>query len=358
MRLLVVHGPNLNLLGAREPDVYGATTLSTLNEQITGWAEEMEVEAATMQSNSEEAIIKAIHDFDGDGMVINPGAFTHTSHAIADAIRGVRAPVVEVHISNIREREPWRAESLVADACVRSLYGRGVVGYRDALRHLVNRSAIPFETVKYGPHPDNVGDLRRGGDRMVVLVHGGLWRHEFERDTTESLAVDLADRGYSTWNIEYRRAGLGGGWPASGHDVLTALDFVPQLDLDPSSIIIMGHSVGSHLLMWAAPRSRTKAALHVALGPLLDLAAAVDSDDPGTTECRKLLEMGAPPSVSPDGVETVLVHGDTDQIVPVERSIEFAETHGLEHHRTDCDHFSLLDPTKPEWSWVTGRIES
>lgn len=356
MRLLVVNGPNLNLLGTREPEIYGATTLAELEDQIRIWAGEMGVEVAIEQSNSEERIIDLIHTFDGDGMVINPGAFTHTSRAIADAIAGVDAPVVEVHISNVKAREAWRAHSVVSEVCVRTIFGRGIGGYRNAIRHLVNRSAIPFETVRYGPHEDNVGDLRRGERDLVVLAHGGLWKREFERDLTESLAVDLTRRGYSTWNIEYRRVGNGGGWPASGHDVLTALDSIPRLDVAPGEIIVVGHSVGSQLLMWAAARSVTKVGLHVALGPLLDLDAAVDAADIGAAECRRMLAEGAPSELGPGGVETVLVHGDADQIVPVERSVSFADEHDLEHHRTGCDHFSLLDPMKPDWGWVLERI--
>lgn len=356
MRLLVINGPNLNLLGTREPEVYGSTTLTDLDDRIEGWATEMGVEVETAQSNSEERIIDLIHDFTGDGIVINPGALTHTSRAIADAIRGVDAPVVEVHISNIREREPWRAQSVVAEACVRSIYGRGIGGYRNAMRHLVNRAAVPFETIRYGPHPENVGDLRKDGGDLVILAHGGLWRQEHERDTTESLAVDLARRGYSTWNIEYRRVGIGGGWPASAHDMLTALDFVPQLGLDSEHVIVIAHSAGAFLATWAAPRSATEVLLHVALGPILDLTTTSESDEVGAESCRRMLDQGAPGALSPGGVPTVLVHGDADQIVPVEHSIDFALEHGIEHHRTDCDHFSLLDPAQPEWSWVMRQL--
>lgn len=358
MRLLVINGPNLDLLGTREPEVYGSTTLADLDDQITAWGTEMAVEIASEQTNSESRIIDLIHGFDGDGIVINPGAFTHTSRAIADAIKGVDAPVVETHISNIREREPWRAQSVIAEACVRSIYGRGIAGYRNAMRHLLNRAAMPFDTIAYGPHQDNVGDLRRGGGDLVILAHGGLWRHEYERDTTESLAVDLARRGYSTWNIEYRRVGAGGGWPASAHDVLMALDFVPQLGLGSAHVIVIGHSAGAHLAMWAAPRAVTEVLLHVALGPVLDLTRLSDSDAVGAEECRKMLDQGAPGSMRLDGVPTAIVHGDADQIVPVGHSIQFADENGIEHHRTDTDHFSLLDPTKPEWSWVVKRIGS
>jgi 3-dehydroquinate dehydratase-2 len=358
MRLLVINGPNLDLLGTREPEVYGSTTLADLDDQVTKWGSDMGIEVETEQSNRESRIIDLIHVFDGDGIVLNAGALTHTSRAVADAIKGVDVPVVEVHISNIHERESWRAKSVIAEACVRSIYGRGITGYRDAMRHLLNRSAVPLEIVRYGPHPDNVGDLRRNGGDLVVLAHGGLWRREHERDTTESLAVDLARHGYSSWNIEYRRVGAGGGWPASAHDVLTALDFVPQLGLASEHVIIVGHSAGAHLAMWAAPRSATEVLLQVALGPILDLTAMSESDGVGAGDCRRMLEQGAPGRASPDSVLTAIVHGDADQIVPVEQSIQFADEHGIEHHRTDTDHFSLLDPSQPEWSWVIKRMGS
>jgi 3-dehydroquinate dehydratase-2 len=358
MRLLVVNGPNLDLLGTREPEVYGNSTLSDLESMIAGWAENLGVEAETRQSNAEGEIIDWIHEFEGDGIVLNPGALTHTSRAIADAIRGVPVPTVEIHISNVHSREPWRAVSVVSESCVRTIYGRGLAGYRDAMRHLVNRAALPFETVRYGPDPSHVGDLRHGGGALVVLAHGGLWRSEYERDLTESLAVDLTRRGYDTWNIVYRRTGVGGGWPASGHDVLMALDHIPQLGLADSPATVIGHSAGAHLLMWAASRTTSPIARHIALGPILDLEATVEDRTVGAADAQALLDSGAPARMSPDGVATTLVHGDTDQVVPIAHSVAFAAHHGLELHRSGCDHFSLLDPTKPEWQWVLGRIES
>jgi 3-dehydroquinate dehydratase II len=352
MRVLVINGPNLNLLGTREPGVYGSTTLADLEEQVGNWGSDLGVTVVSEQSNNESQIIDLIQTFDGEAIVINPGALTHTSRAISDAIRSVSMPVVEVHISNIRARESWRADSVVAEACVRSIYGRGIAGYRDALRHLINRAAAPYETLRYGPHEENVGDLRKGGDHLVVLVHGGLWRQEYERDSTESLAVDLFERGFSTWNIEYRRLGGDGGWPASGHDVLTALG------VEPSRTSVVSHSAGSQLAAWAAPRSSESVDLHVALGPLLDIQSTADADAVGAVEARALLERGAPAVALPGGIPTVLVHGEADQIVPVERSVGYAAEHGLEHHRTGCDHFSLLDPAKPEWSWVLDRLKN
>lgn len=358
MELLIINGPNLNLLGKREPEVYGDTTLDDLEDRVREWATTMAVTVEWHQSNHEGEIVDLIQATSADGVIVNAGALTHTSHSIGDAIRSVDVPVVEVHISNVYEREPWRADSLIADACVRSIYGRGIGGYRDAVRHLVNRSAWEFETFRYGPHPDHVGDLRRGGGDLVVLAHGGIWRHEYERDTTESLAVDLASRGYDTWNIEYRRPGKGGGWPASAQDVLMALDSIPQLGVEARRVVVVGHSAGSHLLTWAAERTRTRVALHVALAPLLDLAGSARSDDACARESRMMIARGSPRVMTPRRVPTILVHGSADQIVPVERSDQLALEHDLELHRTGTDHFSLLDPSKPEWTWVTERIGS
>jgi len=206
VKVVILNGPNLNLLGSREPQVYGSTTLDDLERQVWDWAASLGVEASFLQSNHEGELVEAIHLAAGaDGIVINPGALTHTSRAIGDALHSVDAPAVEVHISNVREREPWRAVSLVSPACVRTIYGRGISGYRDAIRHLVNRAAAPHETRRYGPHPDNVGDLRLPKSDiagLAVLVHGGFWRQEYERDSTETLAVDLALRGWASWKIE------------------------------------------------------------------------------------------------------------------------------------------------------------
>jgi 3-dehydroquinate dehydratase-2 len=357
MEFLVINGPNLDLLGAREPGVYGKSPLADLEGMINAWAESMAVSVECRQSASESEIISWLHRFQGDGVVINPGAFTHTSRAISDAIAGITAPVMEVHISNVKQREPWRANSVVSEAAAGTIYGRGLNGYRDAIRHLVNRSAVPFQTVRYGPHPDNVADLRRGDGRgLVVLVHGGLWRQEYERDTTESLAVDLTRRGFDTLNVEYRRLGDGGGWPGSAHDVLTCMDTLPRLGYETAGVV--SHSAGSHLAMWAVSRSRVATELHVALAPIFDLQSTVDNEDPGAAEAASLLDAGAPREVAPNGVPTIVSHGDGDQIVPMVRSVRFAATHEIELHRSDTDHFALLDPSKQEWEWVTERLRT
>ncbi len=357
MRVLVLNGPNLSLLGSREPEVYGSETLADLEQSISGWGKALDIETKSQQTNHEGVLIDTIQKSDYDGIIINPGGLTHTSRALADALRSVEGPVVEVHISNVKDREAWRAESVISDVSVLTIYGRGISGYRDALRHLANRAAGPFETVRYGPHDENVGDLRPGGRGLVVLVHGGFWRQEWQRDTTESLAVDLTGRGFNTWNIEYRRIGNGGGWPGSAQDVLMALDFVPQLGLEVERIVVVAHSAGGHLALWAVRRSRADISRVVAMAPITDLVQHGESGMYGADEARFLLESGAPPVSDPGDIATTLVHGDNDRHVPPEHSSELAVRGGFDLITTSGGHFDLLDPERDHWSRIVEAID-
>lgn len=139
IRILVIHGPNLNLLGTREPGVYGRLALDEIDARLHGWGEARRVEVRTFQSNHEGAIVDAIQDAAGwaRGLVINPGAYTHYSYAIRDAIAGVGLPAVEVHLSNVHAREPFRHESVVAPACIGQVLGFGWYSYLLGLEGLV-----------------------------------------------------------------------------------------------------------------------------------------------------------------------------------------------------------------------------
>lgn len=134
MKILVIHGPNLNLLGKREPEVYGHTTLEDINQQLFILSGELGLETEIYQSNSEGAIVDAIQNRAYDLLIINPAAYTHTSVAIRDAIAAVGKPAIEVHISNIHKREDFRKTSYIAGVATGQISGLGVEGYLLALR--------------------------------------------------------------------------------------------------------------------------------------------------------------------------------------------------------------------------------
>jgi 3-dehydroquinate dehydratase II len=138
MRVLVVNGPNLNLLGEREPEIYGTQTLAQLDEAVAHGAKSMGIDLSCAQYNSEGAIVDALHAARKtcEGVVINPGAYAHYSYAIADAIRAIGIPVVEVHLSNVAAREAFRRTSVTAAACRGVISGFGAGGYLLALRAL------------------------------------------------------------------------------------------------------------------------------------------------------------------------------------------------------------------------------
>ncbi|WP_307432478.1 type II 3-dehydroquinate dehydratase [Bacillus sp. V2I10] len=132
---LIINGPNLNRLGLREPDVYGSKTLTDLERELMLFAEKQGFQITCFQSNHEGDLIDAIHEADEqyDGIALNPGAFTHYSYAIRDAIASVSLPVIEVHISNVHSREPFRHQSVTAPVTAGQIIGLGFEGYQYAL---------------------------------------------------------------------------------------------------------------------------------------------------------------------------------------------------------------------------------
>ena len=141
MKVLVINGPNINLLGLREPELYGNKDYAALLDFIAAVCAETGVEAECIQSNHEGVIVDAIQAAYGrfDGIVINPAAYTHTSIAILDALKAVGIPAVEVHLTNIMEREPFRRISYVSGACERTIAGMGFEGYAQAIRYLAEK---------------------------------------------------------------------------------------------------------------------------------------------------------------------------------------------------------------------------
>ncbi|MED5617965.1 type II 3-dehydroquinate dehydratase [Ideonella sp. BN130291] len=144
MSVLVVHGPNLNLLGTREPGVYGSVTLAEIDAELARIAAEAGVGLSSFQSNHEGALIDRVQAARTDGstaIIINPGGFTHTSVALRDALAAVALPFVEVHLSNIHRREPFRQHSYFSDLAEGVICGLGSAGYRLALQYLLSRPA-------------------------------------------------------------------------------------------------------------------------------------------------------------------------------------------------------------------------
>ena len=141
MKLLVINGVNLNMLGIREPGVYGNETLEALENKIRSWGSESGIEVDCFQSNFEGEIVEKIHSVMGvyDGVIINPGAFTHYSYAIYDAIKSVDVPFIEVHISNIHKREEFRHKSITAAACAGQICGLGSDGYKLAMHWFADK---------------------------------------------------------------------------------------------------------------------------------------------------------------------------------------------------------------------------
>ena len=140
MKLLIINGPNLNMLGIREPDHYGRETYKDLCEKIKNYCREKGADVELYQSNHEGDLVDAIQKayFDGvEGIVINPGAYTHTSIALLDAVKSVSIPTVEVHISKVEEREDFRQVSFIRSACVKTITGHGTDGYIEAIEFLL-----------------------------------------------------------------------------------------------------------------------------------------------------------------------------------------------------------------------------
>ncbi len=141
MRFLVINGPNLNLLGSREPEIYGHDAYESMIQRLRASAESMNVELDMFQSNHEGAIIDKIHEarLHFDGIIINPGAYTHYSYAILDALKAVNLPAVEVHLSNVHKREEFRHRSVTAAGCDGQICGLGQFGYVAAMGYLIEK---------------------------------------------------------------------------------------------------------------------------------------------------------------------------------------------------------------------------
>jgi 3-dehydroquinate dehydratase-2 len=341
MRFLVINGPNLNLLGTREPDIYGTDTLADLEGRWRRHGSVIGVGISTFQSNHEGAIIDTIQAEASrcDGIVINPGALSHYSYAIHDAIVAVGVPTVEVHISDIREREEWRRVSVTASAAMRTISGRGAGGYLDAINLLRASLVSPPTTVAYGDDDDQIMDVRHPTDAamgVIGLLHGGFWRTKWERDIMDPLAVALSERGWTTANIEYRRGP--GSFGTSTSDVAAAVEFLrshaESLGIEPRRPVLLGHSAGGYLAIREVLRNAGTSGA-IALGSVIDLRAIADAatdDDPVTAylggSAADDPARWTEAALTGEPTDPIhLIHGTEDVTTPIDHARSFAADH-------------------------------
>ncbi|HEY2321187.1 MAG TPA: alpha/beta fold hydrolase [Solirubrobacteraceae bacterium] len=247
------------------------------------------------------------------------------------------------------------------------------------LADLVSAAGAQPRSHAYGSDPEQVADLllpaTQGEHPVAVLLHGGFWRARFTRSTMAGLAVDLADRGWATWNVEYRRTGNGGGVPETLDDVRAAVAALARLPapLDLRRVVIVGHSAGGQLGLCVAGEPLVSAV--VALAGVCDLEAAFVE---GIGEDAAAEFMGAAPAQRPDayrladplaripaGVPVLLVHGDADQRVPLSQSRRYAQRAAAAGDErcelmelAGVDHFALIDPRTETWAATAARLET
>ena len=223
------------------------------------------------------------------------------------------------------------------------------------------RWGIRQRRLRYGDHPSQVGVLYGEGP-VAVVIHGGFWKVTYDLWLMHPVCMDLAQRGWAAWNIEYRRLGDGGGVPATLDDVAAAIDHLGVLDLglDLSRVVAVGHSAGGHLAAWAALRRDPGVAVTglVAQAGVLDLQRARELHLSNGVVDRFLAghptSEASPIELLPLRVPALLTHGALDDVVPLEISERFAAASGATLHvQPDGEHFGHIDPADPLWGAVT-----
>lgn len=237
----------------------------------------------------------------------------------------------------------------------------------------------------YGPEPAQYGELWLPGGAAagtVVIVHGGFWRARYDLSLGRPLAADLAGRGYAVWNLEYRRVGAGGGWPATFQDVADGIDLLADLPVGTSRVAAIGHSAGGHLAAWAAGRARLAPGVpgaepRVALTAVVSQAgvlaladcardavggtAALDLMGGAPADLPERYRLADPMAALPLHASVLCVHSRADEDVPfgysdryVQAAVRAGGTAYL--HETSGDHLALIDPGSPDWQAVTGAL--
>lgn len=325
----------------------------------------------------------------GEAIVLCPGGLGDREAVREAAAAEGAAPLVWLDLRVALEPRDRGLQELG----VATIRGRGLEGIRWAVEHLAARAAWPVATERYGDDPEQVGDLRlpASGEAphpVCVVLHGGSWRERWERDLMDGLAVDLARRGYATWNLEYRRVGpSGGGWPATCADVAAGIDALEDLaerhPLDLDRVVLVGHSAGGHLSAWAAARAglpagapgagpRVSPRLIVPLAGVFDLAETARR---GLDEMSTIAFMGATPEDDPEayalaspaerlplGVPQLVVCGTADRPDLVDDNRVYCSLARAAGDDVDylelpgADHFDVIDPRSLPWLAIADRL--
>ena len=233
----------------------------------------------------------------------------------------------------------------------------------------------------YGDHPSQWGELHvpaRDSRGTVVVIHGGFWRERYDASLGTPLAADLAERGWTCWNLEYRRVGNDGGWPATFDDVALGIDHLAELDVPTDRVVTLGHSAGGHLATWAAARGRftrwaperVRVTGVVSQAGVLDLSHAVDETLGGGAVLELLgdadglsIEEVDPQRQIPLDVPVWAVHAPDDEVVPVHYSEDYVSAAQRAGARAELvpvpgGHFGVIDVTSPAWDRVVAVLDS
>jgi acetyl esterase/lipase len=312
------------------------------------------------------------HQGDNDAVIFNPGS----GNALLAPDGGLPAVGVRFGIG----RPATSSDAL------EWISGRGLDGYRWAIRYLRAAGGWPFDVYRYGDDPENLAELRvpqtAGPHPVVVLIHGGGWKALWGKDLMVPMAVDLARRGFASWNIEFRRLGNGGGWPGTFDDVSTAVDLLTDVaeerEIDLDRVALLGHSSGAHLALWAAARdsAAVRPNLVVSLSGMVDL---IEADRRGliggenvtarllggrADEVPERYAAASPLELLPLGMRQVLIQGLADYIpdlVDTNRSyVRAAESAGDSVELIELagvDHLQPIEPGSSAWLETAKRIE-
>jgi acetyl esterase/lipase len=325
----------------------------------------------------------------GAGVLVCAGSL-RSSARVQDVVLRSSSPLLvwlDLRVATT-EREAWLDPARVA-----SVRGRGLEGIRWAVRWLAARAAWAPIPERYGSHPEQMGDLRvpagAGPHPVVVLLHGGGWRERWERDLMDGLAVDLAQRGYASWNPEFRRVGpSGGAFAGMLEDASAAVDHLAVLaeryPLDLERVTVSGHSAGGHLAVWVGCRDhlpdgapgageRVRPLLLLSLAGVHDL---VECATRGTDEMSTITLLGGSPEEVPEhyalaspgellpiGIPQLLIHGTHDRpdLVDLDRTYaDAARASGCEIELFElpgADHFDVIDPHSLAWLAIVERFE-